>query len=99
VGAGSENGRYVDSEGHPERTLIRTIVLSADANFNGNQAGGFARQYNVNLNVQPGPQVQAASAPASPSPLTPRSGFATPTSPAMVLPITSTARSTGMSSM
>lgn len=37
----------------------KRVRLSADAHFNGNREGGFNRSYNVSLNVQPRPQVQA----------------------------------------
>ncbi len=38
----------------------KRIRLSADAHFSGNREGGKFRSYNLNLNVQPRPQVQAS---------------------------------------
>lgn len=38
----------------------KRIRLSADAHFNGNAEGGHSRSYNVSLNFQPRPQVQAS---------------------------------------
>ena len=48
---------FVDSfVGTDSRKRIR---VSADAHFNGNREGGYSRSYNLNLNFQPSPQVQA----------------------------------------
>jgi hypothetical protein len=38
----------------------KRIRLSADAHFNGNREGGRSNSYNVSLNLQPAPQVQAS---------------------------------------
>ncbi len=38
----------------------KRLRLSADAHFNGNREGGYNRQYNISLTMQPAPQVQAS---------------------------------------
>ena len=49
---------FVDSfVGTDSRKRVR---LSADAHFNGNREGGYNRNYNISLTVQPAPQVQAS---------------------------------------
>jgi hypothetical protein len=50
-------GWFLDSFiGTDSRKKVR---FSTDAHFNGNREGGYNRSYNINLNFQPRPQVQA----------------------------------------
>ena len=49
---------FVDSfVGSDSRKRVR---FGADAHFNGNREGGYSRSFNINVNFQPRPQVQAS---------------------------------------